>query len=180
MSGSIYFHVPGKLSVRNVEISWFHTFSSEQCWRRTSSFPFLARNFFRVPTRLPGFNVFLELCFVQIWLVSSYNPIRLFWRTYKPQLTNSSSLDLSSPFHFFAETHLIVLFPMSSDENTPVGQKRPGALQLGPRKKLYVHVFAPQTKWFWLWRSAVRQTRSYIMDGTLGAPSMLYAMSLPF
>ena len=103
------------------------------------SLSLLAHNFFRVQEpKLPGFDVFLELCLVQLWLVGSYNLIRLFWRTYKPQLTNSSSLDLPSPFPFFAETHLILLFPMSSDENSPIGQKRPGALQLGPRKKPYV------------------------------------------
>jgi hypothetical protein len=51
MLGSIYFHVPGKLNVRNAEISWFHTFSSEQCRSVVPSLSLLAHNFFRVPTR---------------------------------------------------------------------------------------------------------------------------------
>jgi hypothetical protein len=72
---------------------------------------------------------------------------------------------------------------MLSDKNTfpldTISQKQPGALQLGPRKKLYVMVSFLR----WLghvdWRElAAGLTHLSIMEGTSDAPNMLCVQSV--
>lgn len=71
---------------------------------------------------------------------------------------------------------------MSGEENSPInastGQKRPGALQLGPRKKPYAisPIEICLRNWCKLCVSAAAQILLCTMVGILDAPFMPYAL----